>query len=137
MEKEKEKEKESMEKESMEESWKINQKEKGKLPKILMAKKPNVFRLEITSAECHHILVTYLHLFPLVEKAVPFARWLRVYNQRMEGMHLTERGIRRMRRLCLSINRENKLSKKMEKGKIEQRTQKQKGVDSKASQLCC
>jgi hypothetical protein len=116
----------------LDESWKVNQTEKEKDLKILMAKKPNVYRLEITSAQCHEILVTYLRCFPLVEKAVPFARWLRVYNQRMAGVHLTEGGIRRMRRLCVSINREKKLSTKLEK--LEQL---EKGVDSKASQICC
>jgi hypothetical protein len=82
---------------------------------LSLAKKPNVYRLEIASCESHGILVSYLRLFPPVEKAVPFGRWLRVYNLRVLRMHLTERGIRRMRRLCDSINRDQNLEKKMEK----------------------
>jgi hypothetical protein len=89
----------------------LSQREKSKYGKILLAKKPNVYRLEIASCKSHGILVSYLRLFPLVEKAVPFARWLRVYNQRVLGMHLTERGIRRMQRLCDFINRDQKLGK--------------------------
>jgi hypothetical protein len=73
---------------------------------VSLAKEPNVYRLDISSSKSQGILIAYLRLFPLVEKAVPFARWLRVYNHRVQGMHLTERGIRRMRRLCDKINRD-------------------------------
>lgn len=79
---------------------------------VSLAKKPNVYRLDIASSKSQGILIAYLRLFPLVEKAVPFARWLRVYNQRVQGLHLTERGIRRIQRLCKRINGDSFFTKK-------------------------
>lgn len=74
--------------------------------KLSQANKRNGYRIEVSSLTSHKILVDYLIRFPLYQKAVSGRRWWRVYLRRQKNHHLTETGIRRLRRLCAAINRE-------------------------------
>ena len=68
-----------------------------------LVKPPDVYRLEVSCLKSHQVLIEYLKVFPLHCKAVLFRQWWRFYLLRVEGRHLNERGIRRMRRLCLEM----------------------------------
>ncbi len=74
--------------------------------KLSQANEQNGYRIEVSSLTSHKILVDYLIRFPLYQKAVIGRRWWRVYLRRQKNDHLTETGIRRLRRLCAAIKRE-------------------------------
>ena len=74
--------------------------------KVSLAKWPDCQRIEISSLQSHSLLIDYLKSFPLHQKAVIYKRWWRVYLLRKEGRHLNETGIRRMRRLCTVMQKE-------------------------------
>jgi hypothetical protein len=74
--------------------------------KVSLAKSPDCHRIEISSLQSHGLLIDYLKSFPLHQKAVIYKRWWRVYLLRREGRHLNETGIRRMRRLCAAMQKE-------------------------------
>lgn len=75
---------------------------------VRLVKPPDSYRLEISCLDSHQVLVEYLQRFPLRGKAVVFRQWWRIYLLRVEGRHLHETGIRRMRRLCLGMRRKGK-----------------------------
>ena len=89
--------------------------------KVSLAKWPHCHRIEISSLQSHSLLIDYLKSFPLRQKAVVCKQWWRVYLLRKEGRHLNETGIRRMRRLCAAMQKEetktllwNKLKRELE-----------------------
>nr|AIT94652.1 putative LAGLIDADG homing endonuclease [Chlorosarcina brevispinosa] len=77
----------------------------GKDSKLSLAKKPDSYRIELSSLKSHQIIIVYMKKFPLKgEKGIAFQRWWRVYLLRVNKHHLTEKGILKMRRLCRKIN---------------------------------
>jgi hypothetical protein len=74
--------------------------------RVCLAKPPDCYQIQISSLESHRLLVEYLTRFPLRQKGIAFRQWWRVYRLRLEGRHLNEAGIRRMRRLCATIRGE-------------------------------
>lgn len=66
-------------------------------------KPPRVWRLEMSSLASHAVLIAYLQRFPLVEKALVYKRWWRIYLARERGEHLRERGLRKLTRLCREL----------------------------------
>lgn len=76
---------------------------------VYLVKKPNTYRLEVSSLPTHELVIEYLHKFPLQgRKAIAFRRWWRIYLQRKEKKHLTEKGIQKLERLCKEINQQTK-----------------------------
>nr|ANB66320.1 putative LAGLIDADG homing endonuclease [Uvulifera verrucariae] len=77
----------------------------GSNSKLSLAKKPDSYRIELSSLKSHQIIIFYMKKFPLQgEKGIAFRRWWRVYLFRVKKDHLTEKGILKMRRLCRKIN---------------------------------
>lgn len=85
---------------------------------VRLVKPPDCYRIEVCSVESHQLLIEYLKRFPLQAKAVAFRQWWRVYLLRVEGRHLNETGIRRMRRLCstISVQQSRERNEKEESG---------------------
>lgn len=82
----------------------------GSNSKLSLAKKPDCYRIELSSLKSHQIIVFYIKKFPLRgEKGIAFRRWWRVYLLRVKKQHLTEKGILKMRRLCQKINEASKV----------------------------
>ena len=79
---------------------------------VRLVKPPDCYRIEVCSMESHQVLIEYLKRFPLQAKAVAFRQWWRVYLLRVEGRHLNETGIRRMRRLCSTISAQRSKERK-------------------------
>jgi hypothetical protein len=75
--------------------------------KVCLARLPDCYRIEICSLTSHSILINYLEQFPLKEKAMVFRRWWRIYNLRVEGRHLNEKGIKRMKKLCQALQKKD------------------------------
>ena len=71
---------------------------------VRLVKPSDCYRIEVCSVESHQVLIEYLKHFSLQGKGVAFRQWWRVYLLRVEGRHLNEKGIRRMRRLCSTIS---------------------------------
>ncbi len=66
-------------------------------------------RIELHSLQSQEFIVNYLLKYKLrTKKYIAFRRWWRVYLRRKNGVHLTEKGIRRMWRLVKSINIQRK-----------------------------
>ena len=71
----------------------------------MIAKKPDCYRLEISSLYSHKIMIDYLEHFPFQGlKYTTFYRWWRIYNFRKKKEHLTEPGINKVEQLCKKIN---------------------------------
>ena len=66
----------------------------------------NSYRIEISSLKSHEKVIDYLQAFPLQgDKHIAFDRWRRVYWARLEGEHLDQARLPKLKRLCLSINK--------------------------------
>lgn len=71
---------------------------------VRLVKAPNCYRLEICSRASQSILIDYLARFPLIAKALVYRRWWRVFLAREQQEHLSERGLRKLDRLCRMID---------------------------------
>lgn len=84
-------------------------------------KQHKVFRLELCSLPSQQILIHYLQRFPFQgNKRIVFFQWWRVFLQRVEKKHLTEKGCKKIQKLCHAINQQTKaelfLKKSLEQG---------------------
>jgi hypothetical protein len=62
-------------------------------------------RIEFGSLKSHELISNYLFKYRLrTVKYISFHRWWRVYLYRVEGWHLSEKSIKKMRRLVKAIN---------------------------------
>lgn len=73
--------------------------------KLALAKKPNCFRVEMTSKKQQIEIRQYIMEFSLRgKKNIAFERWCRVLERRLNNEHLIEANIPALNRLCKEIN---------------------------------
>lgn len=83
--------------------------------RMSLAKKPNVYRLEVSSLKSHSLLIEYFQKYPLQgKKKISYLRWYRVYLYRKETRFLSEKAKKKLERLCRSINQNQTTRKSKE-----------------------
>jgi LAGLIDADG endonuclease len=65
-----------------------------------------IFRLEISSFDCHQKLIDYLFVYPLRgNKWICFHIWYRMHLYQSRGEHLTYKGLSRLQKLCQNLGK--------------------------------
>lgn len=73
----------------------------------------NVYRYTATGFKSLNDVISYFKLFPLhTKKAISFEKWLTVYNQVSNKLHLTNEGLAQVRFLQKQINLNNSMTNK-------------------------